>query len=297
MVEEVGRLAGEARAVLGGRGDHRLDRLLAQLLREPRDPFAQQARGVGSFRPLARPARDGAGEPNERAAGRLAEARRGAGVAGRPGLAHHVEHRVAVAVDAHLGHGLRVPGRLPLLPEAGPAAAVVMRLAGIARALQRRPVGVCDHQDLAGEGALSDDGDESIVPEAHVLDPVVGGHVGKISAHLRIVKMPCGNNFSPMRWFASVFTLGLMMALFHRLTAGGALDAPAPLALGFLLLAAQLGGDMARRARLPRVTGYLLAGLPGGPAWLGLVPAGGGGAPPVLPGAGVAPVRVAAGGA
>src|SRR5207245_10559549 len=77
-----------------------------------------------------------------------------------------------------------------------------------------------------------------------------------------------------MRWFASAFALGLMMALFHRLTAGGALEARATLALGFLLLAAQLGGDMARRARLPRITGYLLAGFAVGPAWLGRVRAG-----------------------
>src|SRR5947199_65945 len=36
-----------------------------------------------------------------------------------------------------------------------------------------------------------------------------------------------------MRWFASAFALGLMMALFHRLTAGGALEARATLALLF----------------------------------------------------------------
>ena len=74
-----------------------------------------------------------------------------------------------------------------------------------------------------------------------------------------------------MRWFASAFALGLMMVLFHRVTAGGALEARATLALGFLLLAAQLGGDIARRARLPRITGYLLTGFAVGPAWLGLV--------------------------
>src|SRR3989454_950165 len=74
-----------------------------------------------------------------------------------------------------------------------------------------------------------------------------------------------------MRWFASAFALALMMALFHRLTAGGALEARATLALGFLLLAAQLGGEVARRTRLPRLTGYLLTGFAVGPAWLGLV--------------------------
>src|ERR1043166_4197776 len=76
--------------------------------------------------------------------------------------------------------------------------------------------------------------------------------------------------FRPMRGLASLFALGLMMALFHRVTAGAALEARATLALGFLLLAAFLGGDLARRARLPRITGYLLVGFVVGP-WLGLV--------------------------
>src|SRR5207248_9604231 len=76
--------------------------------------------------------------------------------------------------------------------------------------------------------------------------------------------------FRPMRGLASLFALGLMMALFHRVTAGAPLEARATLALGFLLLAAFVGGDLARRARLPRITGYLLVGFVAGP-WLGLV--------------------------
>src|SRR2546421_2757767 len=74
----------------------------------------------------------------------------------------------------------------------------------------------------------------------------------------------------PMRGLASLFALGLMMALFHRVTAGAPLEAPATLALGFLLLAAFVGGDLARRARLPRITGSLRVGFVAGP-WLGLV--------------------------
>ena len=74
-----------------------------------------------------------------------------------------------------------------------------------------------------------------------------------------------------MRAIASLFALGLMMALFHRVTEGGPLEARATLALGFLLLAAHVGGEVARRARLPRLTGYLLVGFAVGPAWLGLV--------------------------
>src|SRR2546423_11458285 len=69
----------------------------------------------------------------------------------------------------------------------------------------------------------------------------------------------------PMRGVASLFALGLMMALFHRVTAGAPLEARATLALGFLLLAAFVGGDLARRARLPRITGHLLVGFVAGP--------------------------------
>src|SRR6184192_1476424 len=72
-------------------------------------------------------------------------------------------------------------------------------------------------------------------------------------------------------WIATLFALSLMMALFHRVAAGGPLEARATLALGFLLLAAYVGGELARRARLPRLTGYLLVGFAVGPAWLGLV--------------------------
>ena len=75
----------------------------------------------------------------------------------------------------------------------------------------------------------------------------------------------------PMRSIATLFVLGLIMALFHRVTAGAPLEARATLALGFLLLAAHLGGEVARNARLPRLTGYLLIGFAVGPAWLGLV--------------------------
>src|SRR3989475_7658695 len=75
----------------------------------------------------------------------------------------------------------------------------------------------------------------------------------------------------PMRSIASLFALGLMMALFHRVTASSPLEARATLALGFLLLAAHVGGELAQRARLPRLTGYLLVGFAVGPAWLGLV--------------------------
>jgi len=74
-----------------------------------------------------------------------------------------------------------------------------------------------------------------------------------------------------MRWVAGFFALGLMMALFHRLTAASPVAARAALALGFLLVAAWPAGEVARRARLPRITAFVLLGLCAGPAWLNLV--------------------------
>ncbi len=74
-----------------------------------------------------------------------------------------------------------------------------------------------------------------------------------------------------MRGVASLIVLGLMMALFHHLTAAGPLEGRAAFALGLLLVAAWLAGVLARRARLPRITGFLLAGLSLGPAWLHVV--------------------------
>ena len=74
-----------------------------------------------------------------------------------------------------------------------------------------------------------------------------------------------------MRAVVSLVVVAVMMALFHHLTAGGLLEARATLALGFLLIAAQLGADLAARWGLPRLTGYLLTGFGFGPTWLGFV--------------------------
>jgi len=74
-----------------------------------------------------------------------------------------------------------------------------------------------------------------------------------------------------MRWVASLLALGLMMALVHHLTAMGPLEARATIALGFLLITAWLGGELAPRLRLPRLIGYLLVGFCVGPQWLNLV--------------------------
>ena len=74
-----------------------------------------------------------------------------------------------------------------------------------------------------------------------------------------------------MRAVVSLIVVAVMMALFHHLTAGGLLEARATLALGFLLIAAQLGADLVSGWGLPRLTGYLLTGFVFGPAWLGFV--------------------------
>jgi len=74
-----------------------------------------------------------------------------------------------------------------------------------------------------------------------------------------------------MRAVVSLIVVAVMMALFHHLTAAGLLEARATLALGFLLIAAQLGADIVARWKLPRLTGYLATGFVFGPAWLGFV--------------------------
>ncbi len=78
-----------------------------------------------------------------------------------------------------------------------------------------------------------------------------------------------------MQWLMLALTF-VVMAVLQRLArsgggGGGPLEARATLALGFLTLAAYVAGTIAQRRRLPRIVGYLVAGLAAGPAWLGLV--------------------------
>src|SRR3989449_132702 len=302
MIQQVRRLARETGQVLTGGGHHGLDRLLADLLGDPRDPSVEQLGRVRARRLVARPSGPRAAARRERAAGRFPETRGRTGVARRALVAHHVEHRVSVAVHAHLLPRLRVARGLTLAPQPAARTAAVVGLAGVAGALQGFAVGVGEHEDLARERALSDDGDESIVPEAHGLNPMLGlrgsrgrGHLLKISAPARIVKIPWANILRPMRWVASLGALALVMALLHRVTAGGPLEARATLALGFLLLAALVGGDVARRMRLPRILGYLLIGFAVGPVWLRLVRADEVQALQFLADAGLALIALAAG--
>src|SRR2546429_1632008 len=84
MIEQVRGLAREARPVLAGGGEHRLDRLLADLLGDLGHPFLEQPRRVRARRFVAGARGDRTGETREGAAGRLAEAGGRAGVAGWP---------------------------------------------------------------------------------------------------------------------------------------------------------------------------------------------------------------------
>ncbi|MGH8698875.1 MAG: hypothetical protein ACREVS_20470, partial [Burkholderiales bacterium] len=74
-----------------------------------------------------------------------------------------------------------------------------------------------------------------------------------------------------MRWALRLGGLVGVTAALRWLGADGPLDARATLALGFLLLAATLGAELAARAHLPHLTGALLAGAVLGPPWLDLV--------------------------
>jgi Kef-type K+ transport system membrane component KefB len=67
-----------------------------------------------------------------------------------------------------------------------------------------------------------------------------------------------------------VAALGVMVVL-QRFTRAAPVDARAALALAFLILAAHVCGEIARQLKLPRITGFILAGLVAGPAWFGLV--------------------------
>src|SRR5437667_73186 len=208
MIEQVRGLAREARPVLAGGGEHRLDRLLANLLGDLGHPFLEQPRRVRARRFVAGARGDRTGETREGAAGRLAEAGGRAGVAGWPLLAHDVQHRIAIAVHTDVFHGLRVARGRALLPQLAARAAAVVGLAGRARPFQGLAVGVRHHQHLAGERALRHDGDESVGPEAHGLNPIVGGggHSLNLSALPCIVKIPAaGISLRPMGWVASVF--------------------------------------------------------------------------------------------
>jgi Kef-type K+ transport system membrane component KefB len=74
-----------------------------------------------------------------------------------------------------------------------------------------------------------------------------------------------------MRTLGSLLLLSFALALLHRFTAAAPLAARAALALGVVVVLAELAGRLAARWRLPRVSGFVFAGIVFGPAWVGLV--------------------------
>jgi Kef-type K+ transport system membrane component KefB len=74
-----------------------------------------------------------------------------------------------------------------------------------------------------------------------------------------------------MRTAISLIVLALALALVHHFTAGAPVVARAALALGILIVAAELAGRLALRWQLPRVSGFVAAGLLLRPDWLGVV--------------------------
>jgi Kef-type K+ transport system membrane component KefB len=74
-----------------------------------------------------------------------------------------------------------------------------------------------------------------------------------------------------MRTVGWLVCLALAGALLHHFTAGAPVAARAAFALGVLTVAAELGGRLARRWRLPAITGFLVIGMLLRPDWLGAV--------------------------
>jgi Kef-type K+ transport system membrane component KefB len=74
-----------------------------------------------------------------------------------------------------------------------------------------------------------------------------------------------------MRTMLWVLLVAAALVVSHHFTAGAPLAARATLALGGVVLAAEIGGRLALRLGLPRVTGYLTAGLLMSPGWLTFV--------------------------
>jgi Kef-type K+ transport system membrane component KefB len=64
-----------------------------------------------------------------------------------------------------------------------------------------------------------------------------------------------------MRTVARLLALALVLALVYKYTAGAPPELRAALALGVLAVAAELAGRLALRLRLPRVSGFVAAGL------------------------------------
>jgi Kef-type K+ transport system membrane component KefB len=74
-----------------------------------------------------------------------------------------------------------------------------------------------------------------------------------------------------MRTLGALLLLAVALALLHYASAGAPLAASATLALGVLVVTAELAGRLVTRWGWPRVSGYLTAGIILGPSGVGLV--------------------------
>src|SRR5262245_66572510 len=74
-----------------------------------------------------------------------------------------------------------------------------------------------------------------------------------------------------MRTIGGLLVLAIALALLHHVSAGAPLAARTTLALGTLVVAAELFGRLMTRWNWPRVTGYLASGILLGPQSLGFV--------------------------
>ena len=149
---------------------------LGDPLRHPREHVPAGVRGVRGI---------AVGRHQRGEAGALA------GMAGRSGLGHAVQDGVAVAVHPDLANPLHVAGRLPLLPEGAAGPAVVVGEAAGSGLPEGVPVGIGQHQDVAGPAFLCDDRNQSLGIELDGGQPGVVGHGVKVPGGSTIVKSRC----------------------------------------------------------------------------------------------------------
>ena len=84
-----------------------------------------------------------------------------------------------------------MPRRLALLPQHAAGSAEVVGQTGGEGAIEGVPVGVGDHQDVAGAALLGHDRHQSVSTEPDRRQPNVLGHGEKLPAGGEIVKSPC----------------------------------------------------------------------------------------------------------
>src|SRR5688500_14411449 len=95
-----------------------------------------------------------------------------AGVAGDAAdLLHAQQHRVGVAIDAHLEHLLHVPGFFALAPQPGARARPVHRLAALHRLFQRLAVHPGDRKHAVGPLILRDDRHQPVLVPRNFIQP------------------------------------------------------------------------------------------------------------------------------